>query len=165
MTQLDDGNNTFYQHRLERLGIAYRTIRHDPVTTMERSLEFDCLIAKNMLVRNKRDDTYFLLMTSPTARIDFKKLAQTLKTSRSSLNFASADELAAVLHTVSGLVSPLAVPESHVANLRLLVDTQLCHQPALGFHAGKNTETLVVSYTDLQKFCELLGYTITPIAL
>ncbi|WEV63794.1 YbaK/EbsC family protein [Bifidobacterium sp. ESL0732] len=165
MTQLDDGNNEFYKRRLERMGITYRTILHDPVTTMEHSLEFNCLIAKNMLVHNKKNNTYFLLMTTPTTRIDFKKLAQILQTSRSSLNFATSDELTEVLHTTSGLVSPLALPERHVANLRFLIDTQLCGKPALGFHAGKNTETLAVSFTDLEKFCRQLGYTITPIQI
>ncbi|WEV72676.1 YbaK/EbsC family protein [Bifidobacterium sp. ESL0790] len=165
MTELDDGNNAYYKRRLDQFGIQYRTIRHAPVTTMEHSSEFDCMIVKNLLIRNKRDYSYILVMAAPQQRVDFKRLAQILDTSRSSLNFATDDELAKELGTTSGLVSPLAVPEKHIENLRFLIDADFCDQPRLGFHAGKSTETLVVSYSDLERFSRMAGYTLTPIQM
>lgn len=95
-----------------------------------------------------------MILENADSKLDFKKLADQLNTSRSSLQFADTK----VLKTVSGMVSPLILEAD--LPLHILANADLINKNDLGFHAGTNTETIVITYHALLNFLNSLNYMI-----
>ena len=117
-------------------------------------IQNQCTLVKNLFVFDKNNEKYYLILQTATDKLDFKKLAQQLHTSRSSLKFGDPK----VLETVSGMVSPLILEAD--LPLRILADPKLMNATDLGFHAGTNTETIVISYHCLLNLMNSLNYMI-----
>jgi len=148
--------NNIYLDRLEELHIPYKTIKHQAVFHMADlpEIQNQCTLVKNLFVFDKNNEKYYLILQTATDKLDFKKLAQQLHTSRSSLKFGDPK----VLETVSGMVSPLILEAD--LPLRILADPKLMNATDLGFHAGTNTETIVISYHCLLNLMNSLNYMI-----
>lgn len=155
----------FYKARLSKIEIKYQTIQHQPVVTMENSHLFKGItIVKNMIIKNKKLGTYILIMSKSNTKVDFKEIAKTLHTSRSSLRFATEAELAEDLNVVSGFVSPLIVMPNQDPSI-FLIDRKLVSCSRLGFHVGRNDETVIISYGDLKKFSRYMNIALEELAL
>ncbi|KRK65301.1 hypothetical protein FC72_GL001370 [Companilactobacillus tucceti DSM 20183] len=148
--------NNIYLNRLKKLHIDYRVITHKPVFHMDDLPEIKkkCTLVKNLFVFDKKHEKYYLILQTADDRLDFKKLAKQLNTSKSSLNFADTK----VLKTFSGMVSPLILEAD--MPLRILANPNLVGKNDLGFHAGTNTETIIMSYHALLNFLNSLNYMI-----
>lgn len=143
--------------KLTDLSIPYRVIHHQPVWHMEDGPEFiGTTIVKNMLLYDKSARMFYLNILLGDERVDFKKIAHSLNITRKNLRFASDDELKNELGIISGMVSPLVI-EKNTKNIELIISPQLRGLDNLGFHAGTNTETVVISYQDLLKFEDYLN--------
>ncbi|MFD1417659.1 YbaK/EbsC family protein [Companilactobacillus keshanensis] len=145
-----------YLDRLQELHISYQVIKHQAVFHMEDLPEIkdQCTLVKNLFVLDKNNERYYLILQTDTDRLDFKRLALQLNTSRSSLEFADPK----VLRTVSGMVSPLILEAD--LPLHILINSKLMNLDNLGFHAGNNTETIVISYHSLLNLMNSLNYMI-----
>ncbi|KRL34523.1 YbaK/EbsC family protein [Liquorilactobacillus uvarum] len=112
---------------------------------------------KNLLIKKKKSDQYYLFLTT-NKPVDFKLLASQLKTSRNKLRFASENELEEILHVVSGMVTPLALPNDTQHKVQVLLDADLKKLPAISAHPNVNTATIIISYEDLIKIIKHIGY-------
>lgn len=143
--------------QLDLLNIKYSIIHHQPVWHMETSSEFEGItLVKNMLLFDKQTNMFYLNILLGEEKVDYKKLAEALNISRKHLRFATDDELKSELGIVSGMVSPLIV-KKNTDNLEFVISTKLRNINNLGFHAGTNTETVVISFTDLLKYADFLN--------
>lgn len=143
---------------LENLQINYKMIEHPPLWTMNDPHAPKGLPeVKNLLIKKKKSDQYYLFLTT-NKPVDFKLLAVQLETSRNKLKFASEAELEGILHVVSGMVTPLALPNDIYHKVQVLIDADLKKLPAISAHPNVNTATIIISYEDLIKLLESIGY-------
>lgn len=149
--------NTFLK-RLADEQIAFRVIAHQPVWHLDEGLAIQqqCTVVKNLLLNDHKHDHYYLVLTKGDTRLNFKALADQFNTSRSQLKFADPSELDATMHVISGMVSPLIL-ESGLP-LTIVVESSLIEVEDLGFHAGTNTETVVLAYQGLAHLMATLDY-------
>lgn len=145
-----------YLDRLKEQHIDFKVIEHQPVFHMNDLPEMQnkCTLVKNLFIFDKKHEKYYMILENADSKLDFKKLADQLNTSRSSLQFADTK----VLKTVSGMVSPLILEAD--LPLHILANADLINKNDLGFHAGTNTETIVITYHALLNFLNSLNYMI-----
>lgn len=144
-------------HWLDKLNIQHKVIHHQPVWHMETSPEFDgTTLVKNMLLYDKQTNMFYLNILLGDEKVDYKKLSQALNISRKHLRFATDSELKSELGIISGMVSPLIV-KKNTDNIQFVISTKLRNLNNLGFHAGTNTETVVISFADLLKYAAFLN--------
>jgi Ala-tRNA(Pro) deacylase len=149
--------------RLDDEGIASRVITHQPVWHLDEGLEIQkqCTVVKNLLLKDHKHEHYYLVLTQGDTRLNFKNLANQFNTSRSQLKFADPSELDTTMHVISGMVSPLVL-ESGLP-LTIVIESGLKQVEDLGFHAGTNTETVVLAYQGLTQLMATLGYPIVTL--
>ncbi|MFT8884173.1 MAG: YbaK/EbsC family protein [Liquorilactobacillus hordei] len=143
---------------LEKLRIDYQLVDHPPLWSMDDPHAPKGLPkVKNLLIKKKKSELYYLLLTT-NRPVDFKKLATQLNTSRSKLRFATEIELEETLHVISGIVTPLALPNDCEYKIRVLLDADLKNLSAISAHPNVNTATVIISYEDLIKILKNIGY-------
>jgi Ala-tRNA(Pro) deacylase len=133
-----------YAH-LDRLGIAYRVVQHEPTRTSEESakargepLEIG---AKALLL--KVDGKFVLTVLSAARRLDSKAVRTVLEAD--SVRFARPDELLAEVGLVPGSVPPFGHP---VQPFELLVDSGIRALQRVAFNAASLTESVVMGASD-----------------
>lgn len=151
-----DNDEAYYLKRLHNLGIHYNVIHHEPVWHMsDRIPGAQMTVVKNLLVKCRANDEFYLCLQDQRP-LDFKLLAQALGVSRSSLELASALDLAEELAVVPGMVSALTLqPNDH---LHVFINPVFQGIQDLGFHLGSNTATAVIRYGDLIQFLKSLDF-------
>ena len=83
-------------------------------------------------------------------RVDLKDLVKLVGDDR--LSFGSADRLMAKLGLTPGSVSPFGLINNTDGSVRVLIDAGLRGADRLIFHPNINTASVVVSWTDLERF-------------
>ena len=149
-------------HTLNELGIAYTRFAHPPVFNVAQARQYDTseegaaqrgeVHAKNLFLRNKRGDHYYLLVANETRAVDLKALAQHLGETR--LSLASPERLAACLGVEPGAVSPFGLLNDASRQVVVLLDAALPGAGSVGFHPNVNTATLVISGAGLFRFLQ-----------
>lgn len=96
--------------QLEERHIPYTLREHPPVYTMEAlktmaDMPHAAYICKNLLVRNAKKTSYYIVCMSQGKKIPLKKLGMQIANTRFSL--ASSEEMKAYLQCRPGSVSPL----------------------------------------------------------
>ncbi len=147
---------------LDELGIAYTRFTHPPVFTVAQARQYDTseegaaqrgeVHAKNLFLRNKRGDHYYLLIAHETRVVDLKALAQHLGEIR--LSLASPERLAACLGVEPGAVGPFGLLNDAARQVVVLLDAALPGAGSVGFHPNVNTATLVISGAGLIRFLQ-----------
>ncbi len=139
---------------LENLDISYQKYEHPAVFTVEESEKYDfnidCGKCKNLFLRNKKGDKHFLIILESTKTADLQALAKLLNETR--LSFASPDRMMQYLGVTPGSVSPFGLIHDTQKHVHVVVDNALLKQNSLGYHPNINTQTLVISTRDFQKF-------------
>lgn len=141
--------------RLDELGVAHRTMRHDPVFTVEEALRLRGRIpgahSKNLFLRDKKE-RHWLVSCLSDLRLDLKWLAGELGTGR--LTFCSRRRLEGYLGIRAGAVSPLAVLNDATGSVRVALDGDLLEREPLNFHPLDNSMTTTISRAGLMRFLE-----------
>ena len=77
---------------LDKLGIKYQCLQHNPIMTMEEGAEIskilDCTSCKSLFLTNKKQE-YYLLLLPANKKLSTQKLAQQIGSTH--LSFASKD--------------------------------------------------------------------------
>src|SRR6186997_2274741 len=112
---------------LNRLGIAYRTIEHPPLFTVEQSQALRGQIpgghTKNLFLKDKKD-ALFLVVALEDAKIDLKSLHRLLgATGR--FSFGSANLLQEVWGVLPGAVAPFGAINDTTARVTVVLDSDL----------------------------------------
>ncbi len=136
---------------LDRLGLSYQRVDHDPAMTMEACLEIDKVLAapmcKNLFLCNRqRTDFYLLLMPGETV-FQTKELSAQLGVSR--LSFAPAEPMEEFLDITPGSLSIMGLMNDKDFRVRLVIDKPVLEKEYIGFHPCINTSSLRVKTSDL----------------
>jgi len=152
---------------LSEHSIEYERVDHPPVFTCEDTEQLvppmSGADAKNLLVRNKKGDRHFLVVTGYHKSVDLKALSKTLDVTN--LSFASAERLKNHLGVEPGAVSLLAVVNDSEGAVEVVLDENLWKEEVLRFHPLVNTSTLAIRREDLERILEITGHRWTTLSV
>lgn len=113
---------------LDRLGVDYQRVDHDPAETMavceEIDRVLDAMICKNLFLCNRQQTDFYLLMIPGNKVFKTKDLSHQLGVAR--LSFGSAEKMGELLDVHPGSVSVLALMNDPENRVRLLMDERPC---------------------------------------
>ena len=139
---------------LNALGIPYDRHEHPAVFTAEDAARYWDPIpgtqCKNLFLRNKKGDRHYLVVVEISKRVDLKDLVKIVGDDR--LSFGSPERLMAKLGITPGSVSPFGLIHDADGSVRVLIDQDLRGAERLIFHPNINTASVIVSWTDLERF-------------
>ena len=142
---------------LNKLGIKYEVVEHEPVHTMEDmdrlGLPEKGTLCKNLFLRDAKGKRHFLITCGENTKVDLKSLGRQL--GAGNLSFASEERLEKYLGLKQGSVSPFG----------LMNDKNLSKCKSLGIHPLENTATVFLSFKDLDKFLWNLDVDVMKIKL
>lgn len=153
---------------LDRLGVSYRRADHAPAATMELCREIEtvlgCPICKNLLLTNRQQTDFYLLLMEGDKVFKTKYLSKALGCAR--LSFATDEQMLDLVDITPGSLSVLGLLNDPENRIRLVIDRPVLDQPEIGFHPCLNTSTLAVSMADFrEKILPALGHAATVVEL
>lgn len=153
---------------LDRLGVNYRRADHDTASTMELCREIEttlgCPICKNLLLTNRQQTDFYLLLMEGKKVFKTKFLSKALGCAR--LSFASDAQMLELVDITPGSLSVLGLLNDPEKRVRLVIDKPVLEQAEIGFHPCLNSSTLAVSMSDFrEKLLPALGHEATIVDL
>ena len=141
---------------LKEWQIPYDRVDHEAVYTVaEIDFSIDGSDVKNLLMKSKKTKNYYFVICPGQKRLDIKALAKVL--GEGQLSFASEAELFELLGLERGSVTPLALPHDTDHQITLVIDEVIDQTEKIGFHPNTNTATLVIAFSDFQRFLKKLA--------
>jgi Ala-tRNA(Pro) deacylase len=144
---------------LDRLGIAHSTVRHAPLFTVAESQALRGRIpgghTKNLFLKAKSGELY-LIVAAEDARIDLKRVHQSLGVGR--FSFGSADLMREVLGVDPGAVTPFAAINDAAGRVTVVLDAAMMQHETLNYHPLDNSQTTAIGRDDLVRFLEATGH-------
>jgi Ala-tRNA(Pro) deacylase len=144
---------------LDRLGIAYTRRDHPAVYTVEQARQFDGGIpgahCKNLFLRNKKGDSYFLAVFDERTLLDLRELGRRVNVGP--LGFASSERLERILGLSPGAVGPFGLIDPAARGVTVLLDQSLASSGYVSFHPNLNTATLTIRFSDFLRYLEYVG--------
>lgn len=145
--------------RLDALGIAYKTVSHPPVFTVEEAKalrgELPGSHIKNLFLRNKKGRMW-LVTCLEDRDIDLKALGERLEAGR--FSFGSAERLMTYLGVRPGAVTPFAVINDKAGAVTMVLDSGVMADGPVNCHPLVNTMTTALAPADLVRFLEAEGH-------
>ena len=145
---------------LDSLGIAYQTVRHPAVFTVEEARALRGKVAgghtKNLFLRDKKG-ALFLVVAPEDAAIELKSLHRRLGAS-GRFSFGSAELMRETLGVEPGSVTPFAAINDRTARVSVVLDSAMMREPMLNFHPLVNTGTTTISRDGLLKYLDATGH-------
>ena len=136
---------------LDSLGVSYQRIDHEAAMTMEACEEIDrtleATICKNLLLCNRQETQFYLLMLPGDKVFKTKDLSAQIGSSR--LSFAKAEYMEQYLDITPGSLSVLGLMNDKDRMVRLLIDEDVLKGEYIGCHPCINTSSLRLRTKDL----------------
>lgn len=154
---------------LDKLGIAYERLDHEPAMTMEVCAQIDAafermtlnaveavsveeraqhpIICKNLVLCNRQKTNFYLLMMPGDKKFLTKDLSAQINSAR--LSFASEEDMIRLLDVTPGSASVLALMNDVEGRVQLLIDHDVLQSQWVGCHPCMNTSSLRFKTTDL----------------
>ena len=147
---------------LTGLGIPYTRLDHPKADTMEAcaaiEVELGAPICKNLLLTNRQQTRFYLLMMPGNKPFFTKDLSKQLGTAR--LSFASAAQMEELLGVAPGSASVLCLANDTEQRVQLVMDAPVMDGALVGCHPCDNTSTLSLRMKDLlEVFLPATGHT------
>lgn len=146
---------------LEALQIPFDRVDHDHADTMEDCRKIEVVlgakICKNLLLCNRQETVFFLLLLPGNKVFKTKYLSSQLNCAR--LSFATAEHMNELLQTIPGSASALELLFDPDQRVRLVMDRELQTDPVISGHPGFSTSTLALSMEDFLRFVSSTGHT------
>lgn len=140
---------------LDRLGIFYQRVDHEAAMTMEaceeidRVLGDDTSICKNLLLCNRQETQFYLLLMPGNKPFKTKDLSAQIGSSR--LSFAKPEYMEKYLDITPGSLSVLGLMNDKEKKVQLLIDEDLMKDAYFGCHPCINTSSLKFLTNDLME--------------
>lgn len=139
-------NKDHVLHKLDALGVPYACYEHPAAYTMEDCYRLpfvtpDLLFCKNLLLCNRQQTAFYLLVITPERAFRTAELSRELGVSR--LSFAPEEALPSLLGLERGAVSPLGLWFDREHQVRLLFERALRRPGRIAFHPCDNRATVV----------------------
>ncbi len=144
---------------LDELNIKYVKHDHPAIFTCEdaekQEINMNGGQTKNLFLRNKKPDKYYLVSVSPDKKVDLKSLKKELGESK--LGFGSPECLMDKMGLTPGSVSLLGLINNKEKDIVVIIDKDLWKNDIICCHPNINTGTLEIKKEDLQKFFDWCG--------
>lgn len=139
------------------LDIDYKLIRHVAIFNRKdeelvRNIDFDGEICKNLFVKDKKNNKFYLISMPVSKRADLKKIADELNSDR--LSFGNEEELWEKLHIRPGSVSILNVIGAPDTDVTFVIDENLKNCERVSFHPNDNTASISFESKNLTKILD-----------
>lgn len=138
---------------LDKLGVEYQRIDHEAAMTMEACVEIDkvldATICKNLLLCNRQNTAFYLLMIPGDKVFKTSVLSKEIGSSR--LSFAKPEYMEEFLDITPGSVSVLGLMNDRSHHVQLLVDEDVLKGEYFGCHPCINTSSLRIRTVDLME--------------
>ncbi len=153
---------------LEKLGVEFLRVDHQPAMTMEICAEIDkvlgAAICKNLFLCNRQQTNFYLLMMPDDKPFKTKNLSQQIGSAR--LSFAGAEHMEALLNITPGSVSVMGLMNDTENRVTLLIDEDVLKDDFFGCHPCINTSSLKIKTDDLlNKIIPALGNKFSTVRL
>ena len=153
---------------LNRLGIPFVRIDHEPVHTMEDCAAIDRAlggeICKNLVLCNQQKTMFYLLMIHETKAFKTKDISKQLGVSR--LSFAGPEHMQKLMHLSPGAASPMGLLFESARDVRLVIDRDVVQAEYLGCHPCVNTASIRLKMQDfLNVFLPAAGHAPTLVTV
>ena len=136
---------------LDRLGIAYERVDHEPAMTMEVCQAIDevlqATICKNLFLCNRQETAFYLLMMPDDKPFRTKDLSAQIGSAR--LSFAKAEYMEQFLDITPGSVSVMGLMNDKDKRVQLLIDEDVLNSEYVGCHPCINTSSIRLLTKDL----------------
>lgn len=138
---------------LDRLGVLYERVDHQPAMTMDVCQEIDkvlqATICKNLFLCNRQETAFYLLMIPDTKVFHTKDLSAQIGSAR--LSFAKPEYMEKFLNISPGSVSVMGLMNDTEQQVQLLIDEDVLNSKFIGCHPCINTSSIRFRTTDLIK--------------
>jgi Ala-tRNA(Pro) deacylase len=154
---------------LDKLGIEYERVDHEPAETMKACAEIDktlfpAVICKNLLLCNRQQDRFYLLMIKEDKKFKTKEISQQINSAR--LSFAPAEYMEKFLDITPGSVSVMGLMNDTANNVQLLVDEDVLNAEYVGCHPCINTSSIRIKTADVfKKYLEAVHHDYKTVVL
>ena len=136
---------------LDRLGVEYERIDHEPAMTMVDCKEVDQLLeavlCKNLFLCNRQKTAVYLLMIPDTKVFHTKDLSAQIGSAR--LSFAKPEYMEEFLDITPGSVSVMGLMNDKEHRVQLLIDEDVLDGEYIGCHPCINTSSIRFKVKDL----------------
>ena len=153
---------------LDRLGVEYERIDHEPAMTMEDCKEVDQLleavICKNLFLCNRQKTAFYLLMIPDTKVFHTKDLSAQIGSAR--LSFAKPEYMEEFLDITPGSVSVMGLMNDKEHRVQLRIDEDVLDGEYIGCHPCINTSSIRFKVKDLiEKVIPAMGHDFVKVKL
>lgn len=153
---------------LDRLGIDYMQVDHEPAMTMEACQAVDealgTAMCKNLFLCNRQQTDFYILLMPGDKVFKTKDLSAQLGVSR--LSFASGEFMEEFLDITPGSLSVLGLMNDKDHRVRLVIDKPVLESECVGVHPCINTSSLRLKTSDLlKKIIPAMGHEPTVVEL
>ena len=153
---------------LDSLGVVYQRIDHEAAMTMEACEEIDrtleATICKNLLLCNRQETQFYLLMLPGDKVFKTKDLSAQIGSSR--LSFAKEEYMEQYLDITPGSLSVLGLMNDKDRMVRLLIDEDVLTGEYIGCHPCINTSSLRLKTKDIfNTFLNAVDHNMTEVHL
>ena len=136
---------------LDRLGIAYDRVSHEPADTMEKCDAVTAVlgvpVCKNLFLCNRQKTAFYLLCMPPHKPFHTKDLSQQIGSAR--LSFAPEEKLWELLHCTPGSATVLGLMNDTEHQVQLLIDREIYEAEYFSCHPCLCTSTLKLRTRDV----------------
>ena len=144
---------------LNNLGIAFTYYQHPPAPTIEEARKYwkdiEAVHCKNLFFRNHKGNRHYLVILEHTHDVFIHDLEKRLHQGK--LTFASDQRMNKYLGLTPGSVTPFGLINDKEKHVHLFLDENLLKANKISFHPCINTASLVISFTDFEKFLAWTG--------
>lgn len=153
---------------LDKLGIEYMQVDHEPAMTMEACEAVDkalgTAMCKNLFLCNRQQTDFYILLMPGNNVFKTKDLSAQLGVSR--LSFASGEFMEEFLDITPGSLSVLGLMNDKDHRVRLVIDKPVLESAHIGVHPCINTSSLRLQTCDLlEKIIPAMGHAPTVVEL
>ncbi len=144
---------------LKKLHIPFEMIEHPPAPTISEAMKYwkniEATHCKNLFFRNHKGNKHYLVIFDAHQQLAIHDLEKLLKQGK--LSFASEKRMAKYLAILPGSVSPFGLINDKENHVHLFIDAHLLNSHKISFHPNDNTASLVLQFSDFQKYLENIG--------
>lgn len=146
---------------LDKLGIPYQRCDHEYANTMEDCKAVEGVlgvpICKNLLLTNRQQTQFYLLMMPGDKPFKTKDLSGQLGCAR--LSFATAEHMLELLGAAPGSASAFELIHDEAGRVQLVIDQELLREDFISGHPCFSTSTLKLSRSDfMDRFLPAAGH-------
>jgi Ala-tRNA(Pro) deacylase len=147
---------------LRALHIPFTAFHHPPVfTAADADAHWRTIPGtpvKNLFLRNKKGDRHYLVVLPIAKQADLRHLVRVIGDDR--LSFGSPERLQTHLGVSPGSVSPFGLINNPQKSVVVIVDEDLRGAPGVILHPNLNSQSVVVSGADLERFLTSTGHVV-----